>query len=191
MANTGRDDGSHAESQRDDSLSGGRRMAQEWPVGPRVDRPVAPSIYGFAHAAGPLLAWPRIEARLREARNYWLATVRPDGRPHATPLWGVWVDETLYFNGFPAARWARNLAANPAITVHLESGDEVVVVEGAAEDVVTDADVGGRIVAAWEAKYGRLHPAPASDGVFRLRPRTVRAWTDASTFADATRWTWA
>lgn len=155
-----------------------------------VDRPRAPSVYGFARAAGPLLAWDAVEARLRQARNYWLATVRPDGRPHVTPVWGVWVDEALYVNGFPKARWARNLAANPAVSFHLESGDEVVIVEGWAEDVVTEAEVGARIVAAWDAKYGRLHPDPAGDGIFRVRPRTVRAWTDAATFSDATRWTW-
>jgi nitroimidazol reductase NimA-like FMN-containing flavoprotein (pyridoxamine 5'-phosphate oxidase superfamily) len=107
-----------------------------------------------------------------------------------TPVWGVWVDGMLYVSGFPEARWARNLAANPAVTAHLESGNEVVIVEGAAEDVVTDAELGERIIAAWDAKYGRLAPAPATDGICRIRPRTVRAWTDSETFADATRWTW-
>lgn len=156
----------------------------------RVDRPHAPSVYGFSRAAGPLLDWAQVEARLRTAENYWLATVSPDGRPHVTPIWGVWVEGMLYFSGFPTARWVRNLAANSAVTAHLESGEEVVIVEGLAEDVVTDAALGERIVAAWDAKYGRLAPEPATDGVLRLRPRTARAWTDAETFADATRWTW-
>ncbi len=171
-------------------LEGAEGFAQDQPLGSRVDRPVAPSVYGFARASAPLLAWPYVEARLSETRNYWLATVRPNGRPHVTPVWGVWVGAMFYFSGFPSAQWARNLAVNPEITVHLESGDEVVIVEGMAEDIVTDADVGARVVAAWDAKYGRLHPEPATDGIFRLRPRTVRAWTDASTFSDATRWTW-
>lgn len=157
---------------------------------PRVDRPTAPSVYGFARATAPLLTWEAVEGQLRAARDYWLATVRPDGRPHVTPLWGVWVDGALYVTGFPRARWARNLAANPAVTAHLESGERVVIVEGRAADVVTDAEVGARIVAAWDAKYGRLHPEPATDGIFRILPRSVRAWTDAASFSDATRWTW-
>ncbi|HEY8324245.1 MAG TPA: hypothetical protein VIG77_07110, partial [Ktedonobacterales bacterium] len=74
---------------------------------------------------------------------------------------------------------------------HLESGDNVVIVEGLAAEVVTDATLGERIVAAWNAKYGQFAPEPASDGVMRLRPRTARAWTDtAEALADATRWTW-
>ena len=157
---------------------------------PRVDRPQGPSDYGFGRATGPLLSWEEVERRLREARNYWLATTRPDGRPHVTPLWGVWVEGALYVSGAPTTRWARNLAANPAISAHLESGDEVVIVEGRTEDVVTDAALGERIVAAWNAKYGRLAPEPATDGIFQLRPRTVRAWTDIEGFSDAARWTW-
>jgi len=172
--------------QDDEDTSERQRAAQ-----PQVDRPQAPSVYGFSRATGPLLSWEYVEERLRAARNYWLATVYPDGRPHVTPVWGVWVDGMLFVSGFPKARWARNLAANPAVAAHLESGDEVVIVEGVADDVVTDADLGARIVAAWNVKYGRLAPEPATDGICRIRPRTVRAWTDIEGFADATRWTWA
>ena len=100
--------------------------------GPRVGRPSAPTVYGFSRATGPLLEWRDVEARLRDAHTYWLATTRPDGRPHTTPLWGVWVDGALYVSGFPAATWARNLAANPACSAHLESGKEVVILEGTA-----------------------------------------------------------
>lgn len=157
---------------------------------PRVDRPDAPSVYGFGKATGPLLTWESVEAQLREAQNYWLATVYPDGRPHVTPIWGVWVEGMLYFSGFPGARWARNLAATPHVATHLESGNNVVIVEGLAEDIVTETALGERIIAAWNEKYGRLSPEPATDGVFRLRPRTVRAWSDSEGFADATRWTW-
>lgn len=158
--------------------------------GPRVDRPRGPGAYGFDSATGPQLAWAEVEARLRDARNYWLATASPDGRPHVTPVWGVWVDSALFVAGFPRARWLRNLAANPQVAAHLESGDQVVIVEALAEDIATDADVGARIVAAWNAKYGRLAPDPATDTIIRLRPRSVRAWTDAETFSDAARWRW-
>jgi nitroimidazol reductase NimA-like FMN-containing flavoprotein (pyridoxamine 5'-phosphate oxidase superfamily) len=156
-----------------------------------VGRPSAPTAYGFSRATGPLLKWHEVEARLRDARNYWLATTRPDSRPHTTPLWGVWVHGALYVSGLPGARWAQNLAANPACSAHLESGDEVVILEGTAEDVVPDAETSQRIVAAWDVKYGRLHPDPANDGIMRLRPRTARAWTDPDTMSDATRWDWS
>ncbi len=48
-------------------------------------------------------------------------------------MWGVWLDTAFYFSTGSLA--AQNLAARPAITVHLESGNEVVIIEGMAETV--------------------------------------------------------
>lgn len=62
----------------------------------------------------------------------------------------------LQHGGHPATRWVRNLAANPALSVHLESGEDVAILEGSVEDVITEAETGTRIIAAWDAKYGRL-----------------------------------
>ncbi|GAC1471000.1 MAG: pyridoxamine 5'-phosphate oxidase family protein [Chloroflexota bacterium] len=160
----------------------------ERPGEPTAGRPIAPPSYPFARSTAAMLPWSHAARRLEQAQNYWLASVRPDGRPHVTPLWGVWFDHVLFFDGAPATRWARNIAANPWVSLHLESGDDVVILEGLVDDVVTDTDVAVRIVAAWETKYGRLHPDPAGSGVFRLRPRTARAWSDSS-LKDGTRWT--
>ena len=159
---------------------------------PQAGPPQAPASYRFPNSADELLPWSHAVTRLERARNYWLATTRPDGRPHTTPVWGVWGDGALYFDGHPGTRWARNLAANPAASVHLESGDDVVIVEGIVEDVerVTDAALATRIVEAWTAKYGRLVPDPAGQGIFCLRPRTARAWSSSS-LEDGTRWSFA
>ncbi|MDP9381112.1 MAG: pyridoxamine 5'-phosphate oxidase family protein [Chloroflexota bacterium] len=156
---------------------------------PRPRRLKMPAGYLAAADEETLLPWSHVVARLEQARNYWLATTRPGGQPHVTPIWGVWVDEALYFDGIPTAQWARNMATNPHIAVHLESGDDVVIVEGEAEDVpsITDAHLATRIVKAWDAKYGRLHPSPATDGIFRLRPRTARAWTQFPDYATTWR----
>lgn len=123
-----------------------------------------------------LLTWSSVEDRLERATNYWLATTRPDGRPHVTPIWGVWLEQALYFDGIPTALWARNMAENPAVTLHLESGTDVVILEGTGEDIasVSDPDLAARIVAAWDSKYGRLHPDPVTNGLFRFQPRTAR-----------------
>lgn len=134
-----------------------------------------------------MLPWAHAVERLERARYYWLATTRPDRRPHVTPLWGVWVDGGLYFDGPPTTRWGRNLAANPEVSVHLESGNDVVILEGLVEDLTTAAEVGASVVKAWDAKYGRLHPDPCGSGILRLRPRTARAWSKES-LEDGTRW---
>lgn len=154
---------------------------------PEARRPMAPAVYAFSKNAKPMLPWSHVVERLERARNYWIATARPDGRPHVTPIWGAWVDGALYFDGHPATRWARNIAANPAVSAHLESGDDVVILEGAMEDIVADENVGGRIVAAWDEKYGRLLPDPAGSGMFRMRVRSARAWSTSS-LEDGTRW---
>jgi hypothetical protein len=133
-----------------------------------------------------LLRWSHVVERLEQALNYWLATTRPDGRPHVTPVWGAWVEQALYFDGLATARWARNIARNPAAAIHLESGTDVVILDGVVEDLVTDAATALRIRDVWDAKYGRLHPDPATGGIFRLRPRTARAWSQFP--EDATRW---
>ena len=80
-------------------------------------------------------------------RNYWVATVRPDGRLHAVPVWGVWLNGTFHFGGGRRTRKARNLAVNP----RLESGDDVVILDGVAEEI-TDPSLLVCIDDAYEAK---------------------------------------
>jgi len=48
--------------------------------------------------------------RLDEAKNYWLCSVPPDGRPHVIPKWAVWVDDKIYYDGSPQTRHAKNIA---------------------------------------------------------------------------------
>jgi general stress protein 26 len=147
----------------------------------------APAGYAFPQDEAELLAWSHAERQLEQARNYWLATTSLDGAPHVTPLWGVWLDGALYLDGHPQTRWARNIADNPAVCVHLESGADVVILDGIVEDITTDEALGQRIIAAWMAKYGKLHPDPSGSGMFRMRPRVGRGWSTES-LKDGARW---
>lgn len=119
------------------------------------------------------------------ARNYWICTTRPDGRPHAVPVWGVWVDDTFFHGGRPDTRKARNLDINPHLAVHLESGNDVVILEGSAAKLTednADAELLRRIDDAYEAKYGMRHGTP----VWQLRSRRALAWNES--LSSATRW---
>jgi nitroimidazol reductase NimA-like FMN-containing flavoprotein (pyridoxamine 5'-phosphate oxidase superfamily) len=130
-----------------------------------------------------MLSWHDVSEQLLKARNYWLVTVRPDGRPHTVPVWGVWVDGTFHFGMGRHTRKARNIAENPQVVVHLDSSEEVVIIEGSAEEI-TDSTLQVRIDAAYEAKYHIRHGTP----VYALRPSVVLAWN--SDFPrTATRWT--
>src|SRR6266540_1780909 len=96
-----------------------------------------PAEYGSPSGPDDLLSWSYVEERLRAALNYWLTTIGPSGRPHARPVDGVWVEGALCFGGSPETRWVRNLERNPAVSCHLPSDAEAIILEGVAE-YVTD-----------------------------------------------------
>lgn len=148
---------------------------------PKITRPHFPE--GYLENPTALLPWSHVEQRLSEAVNYWLCSVRPDGRPHAVPKWAVWVEGRIYFDGSPQTRHARNIALNPQVVVHLESGTDVVIVEGAAAALERPApELARKIAAAYTAKYAGLGYAPGPEqwdngGLFVIIPRQVLAWT--------------
>jgi general stress protein 26 len=149
-----------------------------------------PRMFG-GHLEPARLPWQWATAQLAVARNYWIATTRPNGQPHSRPVWGVWQDSVLYFSTGSLA--LQNLARNPAITVHLESGSKVVILEGTAE-AVTDASMLEQIISAYEAKYHwKLDPA---DTLYAVRPQVAFGWLadddgldgGAAFHGTATRW---
>ncbi|WP_410764444.1 pyridoxamine 5'-phosphate oxidase family protein [Haloferax sp. DFSO60] len=150
------------------------------------DRPVTESSYGIPTNKDGLLSWSIVEDAFAEDRVFWISTTRPDGNPHARPVWGVWVDGAFHCGGGENTRWVRNLAHNSHLTVHRESGTDVVILEGVAErldEQTADESTLERIDDAYEEKYDIRHGTP----VFRIHPARVLAWSDFPT--DATRWT--
>ena len=142
-------------------------------MAPKPDRPEIPADYGVPTSNEGMLDWVWAVERIKAARNYWISTTRPDGRPHVTPVWGVWVDETFHFGGSAEVRRSKNIAGNPHIAMHLESGDEVVIVEGLAK-LIEDAGMMRRLDAAYLAKYDIEHGPP----IWALRPRVAFAWAE-------------
>jgi len=152
-------------------------------------RPRMPADYGLA-AADPanFLPWSWADLRLTLARNYWLGTTRPDGRPHVSPVWGVWLENALYFGTDPNSVKGKNLAANPAVAVHLESGDEVVILEGVVELLPDTAQL-PPLDDAYAAKYNlKLSEAGANAAIWVVRPQVALAWLEHDFLNTATRW---
>jgi nitroimidazol reductase NimA-like FMN-containing flavoprotein (pyridoxamine 5'-phosphate oxidase superfamily) len=156
---------------------------------PVAERPNFPG-YGIEQQPDGMLTWEWVSEQMAASRNYWICTTRPDGRPHAAPVWGIWLDETLYFGSGPDSVKARNLRGNPAVVVHLESGDDCVIFEGVIEPVVNpDRAWFERFADAYEAKYGGFRPEyPDTEGTYRLRPHIAFAWIEKDYPKTATRW---
>jgi hypothetical protein len=157
-------------------------------AGPRASRPQIPADYGVPKDTKRLLPWSHVAERMAQAMHYWLCTVDAAGRPHAIPIDGLWLDDHLYFGGSPQTRHNRNLAANPAVCVHLESGSDVLMLQGEAKLHTPDRALALRLAEASAAKYGYA-PKPEdyeTTGVHVFHPRAVFAWTQFLT--DATRW---
>ena len=100
-----------------------------------------------------LLPWSWAEERLSASRYYWVSTVRPDGRPHASPVWGLWDGGRLWFSCGGRSRKARNLAADPRCSVTTDDAENPVIVDGVAE-VARDPAAIARFVELGNAKYG-------------------------------------
>jgi len=159
----------------------------------------------FSSPAASAVEWERGRRVLEAAELYWLTSVRPDGRPHATPLLGVWVADEFFFSTGSTERKAKNLAGNPHCIV--TTGRNVldgldIVVEGTASAVDAAADL--RAVAdALETKYGPHFEAPDGTwgglgdairegqvGIWRVVPQTVFGFGKGEPFSQ-TRWTFS
>ncbi len=150
---------------------------------PRAEQMEMPPEYG---SPSRLLDWDTVDRRLAESRYYWLATVRPDGRPHVVPLDGLWAEGRWYFGGASTTVKHANLLANPRAVLHLEDGAAAVIVEGTCAISVPIRQEAEGLVAASTRKYGYAPPIDAYlAGVWALSPVRVLAWTDLP--VDATR----
>jgi hypothetical protein len=145
-------------------------------VDPIPERPyIAHREYGIPDDTEGLLAWSDVRRRLASARNYWICTSSGEGRPHGRPTWGVVWGNSICFGGGPRTRWSQNVEANPWVSVHLESGQDVVIAEGPVERITEAAD--SRLVEIddlYEEKYEMRHGPP----IWILEPVRVLAWTE-------------
>jgi hypothetical protein len=139
-----------------------------------------------------LLPWAWALRRLTASRNYWVATVWPDGRPHVMPVWGVWSDRAFWFSSAAGSRKARNISKHERCTVATENAIEPVIVEGSAA-VETDPAAILRFVMLVNAKYeielDEAFKDPTVNATVRLEPRRAFALTEEDFEGSPTRWT--
>ena len=144
--------------------------------------------------------WADALTQLEAAKIFWLTTVRPDGRPHVTPLIAVWVDDALVFCTGESERKAHNLAKNPncILTTGCNAYDTGLdlVLEGTVAPVVEEQALRA-IADRYRTKYGweftvRDRRLLGSEGniamVYAVEPTVVFGFGKGKTFSQ-TRWT--
>jgi len=155
--------------------------------------PGQPRMFG-GYVGSAKLPWTWAIEQLSRTRNYWIATTRPAGKPHCRPVWGVWFDNTFYFSTGSLA--ASNLVSHPAITVHLESGSKVVIIEGIAEPI-SDTDLLENVVNQYNQKYNwNTDPYNLPGPFYSVRPLLAFGWhfeeselkPESTGLGTATRW---
>ena len=148
---------------------------------PKVSRPQFPK--GYVDHPASYVDWSWVAAQLTDSKNYWLCSVRPDGRPHVVPRWAVYVDGKIYYDGSPQTRHAQNIESNSHVSVHLESGDKVVILEGISTPAgKPNADLANRLVEAYRKKYAAQGYSPEPDqwnegGLYMFTPSQCITWT--------------
>lgn len=158
--------------------------------GPIADRPAIPAEYSAPNDRTSLLPWSHVVGRLSAAPVYWLAPVGRGGRPRIRPLDGAFLDGALYVGGSTGTALVRDLLANPYVSVSVEAGSDVVILEGDAEHMEgrVPRDLAEQLAAASNSKdprYGMTADAYGGAGMFGIRPRWAVAWTAFPN--DATR----
>lgn len=163
---------------------------------------VIAAIHGFSDPDATPTPWAAGLEQIQAADTFWLSTVRPDGRPHVTPLIAVWHGDAIWFCTGAEERKARHLAANPMCALTTGSSDLVtgaldIVLEGEAEQVTVDAEL-EPIAAAFAAKYGTeiwdftvregafSHRGTGRAIVFRVRPVRGLGFRKGERFSQTT-----
>lgn len=144
-----------------------------------------PAVYDIRTSPEGMLAWSWARERLANSHNYVVVTVRPNGRPHAMGMHGVWFEDAYYFSTGDTTRKAKNLEQNAHSIVINERLDELVIVEG--ETAMLPASVLPKGLATeYKKKYGwGLDPRGA---VYKLAPQTVFAIPEKQFATACTRW---
>ena len=151
------------------------------------DRPRMPAGYGVGDPQVRLRAHPVVVGgRAHDLRPQLLGChYRSRGRQSRiiSPVWGVWHDDAFHFFTDEESLKARNIHRDARAVVHLESGDEVVILEGTLQSIAATRE----LVSAYESKYG-ITLGDEPEGLYRLQLSKALVWLESDFPKTATRW---
>lgn len=121
----------------------------------------------------PALAWSWVDDQLAAAGTYWTVG-RGGSHPHPRPVWGIWSGQLLHLSiGSPVI--SRMIVSDPDVTVHLDSGVDVVIVEGQA----TGHTEAQELYDAYNARYDWNYSTDEYGPLITIVPSAVLAWRSA------------
>jgi nitroimidazol reductase NimA-like FMN-containing flavoprotein (pyridoxamine 5'-phosphate oxidase superfamily) len=166
-------------------------------------KPVAEQMLSGEHATAT--PWAEARRRLEDpgpGTTHWLATVRPDGRPHVVPVGAVWDDGAFYFTTGQGTRKGKNLDHNPHCVISFASRGYDLVFEGNAVRLTDNAKL-ERVAEVYrangwpvtvrdggfDAPYSAPTTGPAPYEVYQVTPTTAFGFgTSDETVDHPTRW---
>jgi hypothetical protein len=155
----------------------------------------------------PPIEWKRVIEALDATRDlpvsdsasrYWIATTRPDGRPHVMPAGIGWDDGTFYMSSGAGTQKSRNLAHDPRCLITVAAPGLDIVAEAEAKIIRGDAEL-QRIAALYsdwgpqvrDGAFWHEFSAPSAGpppwDVYAITPTTFYAMATAEPYG-ATRW---
>jgi hypothetical protein len=155
----------------------------------------------------PPLEWERVIEGLDKTREldvndaagrYWIATTRPDGRPHVMAVGIAWDDGSFYLVTGAGTQKGKNLAHDPRCVVSVAAPGIDIVAEGEAKTIRDEgelqriatlfSDWGPQVRdgAFWH-EFSALSAGPPPWDVYEITPTTVYAVASAEPHG-ATRW---
>ncbi len=112
--------------------------------------------------------------RFAAADCCWFTSVRPDGRPHASPIWHVWCDGRIYVVTTGTAVKAANITRQPAVVLHDSDPMNPIIIEGTAALAL---EARPRIQPLFQKKYDwDLGESPDYDVIIAVTPTRLMAW---------------
>jgi hypothetical protein len=144
---------------------------------PRRVRPKFPEKWHVPNDPKMWITWRHAYNTLAKEKVYWISTASRQGRPHAAPVWEVWKANEFYFETDPNSVKGKNLLKNQNLVVHVQGGNDTVILEGSAREEKR-ADRLNQLKKDYARKY-QYTPDWSNELnqiVFRVEPRIVHAW---------------
>lgn len=142
--------------------------------------------YSMPKTENKLLSWSFVDNTLYRSNFYWLATIDNKGLPHTVPLWGIWFENRVFFDGHPQTKWIRNLMANNHVSVHVPSPEQVCIIEGKAV-IIDDNDLTKEEWDVLDQTYVKKYDQLVGSPYIYIEPNKILVW-DTSTFEHMTIW---